>query len=134
MSVVQIEPSSAAASRLDEAEDAVQKYANMEMKSCSGTHLLLRHVACHCCQGGISQATSASYVQSLGRQDEKEKSIRKWILDSLGFAAMLNRQEEARHPLGSYLSVRDCFLSHQKHLAIDVPFNLLTRQVSLPSF
>lgn len=52
-------------------------------------------------QKGISQATSASYVQSLGGQepailgiDEKEKSIRKWILDSLGFAAMQNRQEE----------------------------------------
>lgn len=26
--------------------------------------------------------------------DEKENSIRKWILDSLGFAAMQNRQEE----------------------------------------
>ena len=52
-------------------------------------------------QKGISQATSASYVQSLGGQepamigiDEKEDSIRKWILDSLGFAAMQNRQEE----------------------------------------
>lgn len=52
-------------------------------------------------QKGISQATSASYVQSLGGQepaltgvDEKENSIRKWILDSLGFAAMENRQEE----------------------------------------
>ena len=52
-------------------------------------------------QKGISQATSASYVQSLGGPepalmgiDEKEISIRKWILDSLGFAAMQNRQEE----------------------------------------
>lgn len=52
-------------------------------------------------QKGISQATSASYVQSLGGQesammgvDEKEISIRKWILDSLGFATMQNRQEE----------------------------------------
>lgn len=52
-------------------------------------------------QKGISQATSASYVQSLGGQesammgvDEKENSIRKWILDSLGFATMQNRQEE----------------------------------------
>lgn len=50
---------------------------------------------------GISQATSASYVQSLAGQepavmgiDEKETSIRKWILDSLGFANMQNRQEE----------------------------------------
>ena len=50
---------------------------------------------------GISQATSASYVQSVGGQesaimgvDEKENSIRKWILDSLGFATMQNRQEE----------------------------------------
>ena len=53
-------------------------------------------------QKGISQATSASsYVQTLGVQapavmgiDEKEASIRKWILHSLGFAAMQNRQEE----------------------------------------
>ena len=52
-------------------------------------------------QMGVSQATSASYMQSLGAQepampgiDEKENSIRKWILDSLGFAAMQNRQEE----------------------------------------
>ena len=52
-------------------------------------------------QKGISQATSASYVQSLGGQeptmmgtDEKEINIRKWVLDSLGFAAMQNRQEE----------------------------------------
>ena len=52
-------------------------------------------------QKGISQAPSASYVQSLGGQepavmglDEKETSIRKWILDSLGFANMQNRQEE----------------------------------------
>ncbi len=50
---------------------------------------------------GISQATSASYVQSLGGQepaelgiDGKELGIRKWILDSLGFATMQNRQEE----------------------------------------
>ena len=54
-------------------------------------------------QKGISQATSASYVQSLEGQepamigiDEKENSIRKWILDSLGFAAMQNRQEEVQ--------------------------------------
>lgn len=52
-------------------------------------------------QKGISQATSASYVQTLGDQeptmmgtDEKESSIGKWILDSLGFATMKNRQEE----------------------------------------
>lgn len=52
-------------------------------------------------QKGVSQATSASYVQSLGAQepamtkiDEKENSVRKWILDTLGFAAMQNRQEE----------------------------------------
>lgn len=52
-------------------------------------------------QKGISQATSASYVQTLGGQesammgvDDKELSIRKWILDSLGFATMQNRQEE----------------------------------------
>lgn len=52
-------------------------------------------------QKGISQATSASYVQSLGGQEsammgvnEKENSIRKWILGSLGFATMQNRQEE----------------------------------------
>ena len=52
-------------------------------------------------QKGVSQATSASYVQSLGAQepamtgiDEKENGVRKWILDSLGFAAMQNRQEE----------------------------------------
>ena len=52
-------------------------------------------------QKGISQATSASYVQSLGGQepvvmgiDEKETSIRKRILDSLGFVNMQNRQEE----------------------------------------
>ncbi|CAD6570296.1 MAG: hypothetical protein ASARMPRED_003641 [Alectoria sarmentosa] len=52
-------------------------------------------------QKGISQATSASYVQSLDGQepammgiDEKEHSVRRWLLDSLGFAAMQNRQEE----------------------------------------
>ena len=52
-------------------------------------------------QKGVSQATSASYVQSLGGQepaamgiDEHEHNTRKWILDSLGFAAMQNRQEE----------------------------------------
>lgn len=52
-------------------------------------------------QKGIRQATSASYVQSFGGQepklmdfDTKEDNIRKWILDSLGFAAMQNRQEE----------------------------------------
>lgn len=54
-------------------------------------------------QKGISQATSASYVQSSEGQepaimgiDEKENSIRRWILDSLGFPAMQNRQEEVQ--------------------------------------
>jgi len=52
-------------------------------------------------QLGISQATSASYIQSLGGEetavlgiDGKDKAIWKWVLDSLGFAAMRNRQEE----------------------------------------
>ena len=52
-------------------------------------------------QMGVSQATSASYMQSLGNEEatvmtvnERDKAIWGWVLDSLGFAAMQNRQEE----------------------------------------
>lgn len=52
-------------------------------------------------QKGISQATSASYVQSTSTlevqgswADGATNAIWKWLLDSLGFPAMKNRQEE----------------------------------------
>ena len=52
-------------------------------------------------QKGISQATSASYVQSTSTleiqgswADGTENAIWRWLLDSLGFPAMKNRQEE----------------------------------------
>lgn len=52
-------------------------------------------------QKGIVQATSASFVQTVGNQeqqanmvDEKEVKTRNWFLDSLGFSAMQDRQDE----------------------------------------
>ena len=52
-------------------------------------------------QKGISQATSASYVQSTTAsdtericQDRREHDIWKWLLNSLAFPAMRNREEE----------------------------------------
>ncbi|MCJ1477574.1 hypothetical protein MMC13_006247 [Lambiella insularis] len=51
---------------------------------------------------GISQATSASYVQSTELSaeavnlgiDQTDRAIRKWLLDSLGFSTMQNCAEE----------------------------------------
>ncbi|KAL9627737.1 MAG: hypothetical protein Q9164_007509, partial [Protoblastenia rupestris] len=52
-------------------------------------------------QKGIIQETSASYVQSTSSSgttescaDGTDRTIWSWLLDSLGFAAMRNRQEE----------------------------------------